>query len=153
MLQRQVKCLLSVMVLLLSKTSLIFRWKKWGSFACKTAVAWKKMLFACMVSCTLLPALLSFQSGLAFFYCQPTAGKVLFLPVYCEPWQSCWFSFYASIYPGVQREVAAGVCSLWRRLLPYPGDFGEERLHAHVVCALVQLLSKVQQPPIYAQGA
>lgn len=73
-----------------------------------------------MVSCILLPALLSFQSGLAFFCCQPTAGKVLFLLLYCEPWQSCWFSLYANIYPDVQCEVAAEVCCLWCRLLPYP---------------------------------
>lgn len=34
-----------------------------------------------------------------------------------------------------------------------PCDFGKEYLRAHVVCALVQLLSKVQQPSVYAQGA
>lgn len=107
----------------------------------------KKMHFACTVSCTLLPVLLSFQNGLTFFYCQPTAGKVLFLLAWCESWQSCWFSFYANIYPDVQCEVAAGVCSLWFRLLPFPSDSVKDPLHADMVCVCVCPCTAPEQSP------
>lgn len=124
------KSLLSVMVLLLSKTRLIFRWKRCDSFACKTAVSWEKNAF-CLHS-VMFPASCSAQfPKWTWFFLLPAHSWQGAVPAGVVWAQSSWFSFHANVCVDVQCEVAAGVCSLWCRLSPYPSDSGKECLHSH----------------------
>lgn len=111
--QRQVKSLLTSTYCFFLMQDLLSSGKSEILFFCmRDSSCLKKMHFACMVSCTLLPALTGSQGGLAFcggsllaHSCQGAAPAGL----QYEPWTSCWFHYMQTSTLIFSVEVAARV--------------------------------------------
>lgn len=136
--------LLNVMVLLLSKTRLIFRWKNEIPLHARQQFLGKEtILLACFhVSCFLLCSVS--KVGLLSYIASPQLARCCSCQCSVSPDRAV--DFHSMQTSPVMCSVKwlqefAGCCHAPVTLVK----------NACVLCALVQLLSKVQQPPMYAK--
>lgn len=124
------------------------------SFAWETAVAWKKCILLawyhvpCFLHCPVpkgdLPA------GVA--HCQPTADKVLLLQgSSTSPERAADLHYMQTSTLIFSVEAAAGVCAPLTEAVAISWWLWW-RTRVHAVCALLQLMSKVQQLAVRTQG-